>query len=86
MKTFIIAAALIVSSVSSATPATPGDVKVKALDKDGDRMISLDEAKADADLYARFNTLDTNKDKKLDAGEIDYKASGMNHGKNPKNK
>jgi EF hand domain-containing protein len=56
---------------SSAAPsaAPSGDVFTK-LDADKDGMVSKKEASKNKDLTSKWDTLDTNKDGKLDQGEF----------------
>ena len=57
-------------STSPSTSATgTGDVFTK-LDADKDGMVSKKEASKNKDLTSKWDTLDTNKDGKLDQGEF----------------
>ena len=47
-----------------------GDVAFKALDKDGDGVISPEEAAGNADLTAAWATVDKDGDKKLSVAEF----------------
>jgi len=70
-------AGLAVAQISPSTPTTPstssatgsGDVFTK-LDADKDGMVSKKEASKNKDLTSKWDTLDTNKDGKLDQGEF----------------
>lgn len=53
----------------SSSPSASGDVFGK-LDADHDGMISKKESSKNKDLTAKWDTLDTNKDGKLDQGEF----------------
>lgn len=59
------------TSPSSSSPSTSGsgDVFTK-LDTDKDGMVSKKEAAKNKELTAKWSTLDTNKDGKLDQGEF----------------
>ncbi len=57
------------SSSPSTGGASGGDVFTK-LDADKDGMVSKKEASKNKDLTAKWDTLDTNKDGKLDQGEF----------------
>jgi hypothetical protein len=59
----------------SNSSAKGGDVFGK-LDKDTDGMVSKTEAKKDKDLGKQFDTLDSNKDGKLDNAEFSVFESG----------
>ena len=70
-------------SVSPATPATPATPSANAAggfevaDKDRDGAISKKEAASNKDLTKKWDTLDANKDGKLDSGEFaQFEASG----------
>ena len=58
------------SSPSSSSSAATGGDKFTKLDKDTDGMVSKVEAKKDKDLAKQFDTLDSNKDGKLDQAEF----------------
>jgi hypothetical protein len=68
---------LAVAQISPSTPSTSpstsatgtGDVFTK-LDSDKDGMVSKKEASKNKDLTSKWDTLDTNKDGKLDQGEF----------------
>jgi hypothetical protein len=71
-------AGLAAAQTSPSTPTTPstspsatgtGDVFTK-LDADKDGMVSKKEASKNKDLTSKWDTLDTNKDGKLDQGEF----------------
>jgi hypothetical protein len=58
------------STPPAATPSTgSGDVFTK-LDADKDGMVSKKEASKNKDITSKWDTLDTNKDGKLDQGEF----------------
>jgi hypothetical protein len=57
------------TSPSSGSSSGGGDVFTK-LDADKDGMVSKKEASKNKDLTAKWDTLDTNKDGKLDQGEF----------------
>lgn len=57
------------TSPSSAPSGAGGDVFTK-LDADKDGMVSKKEASKNKDLTAKWDTLDSNKDGKLDQGEF----------------
>jgi len=56
-------------STTPATPATSPSAFTK-LDADKDGMVSKKEASKNKDLTSKWDTLDTNKDGKLDQGEF----------------
>jgi hypothetical protein len=58
------------NSASASASATTGGDKFSGLDKDHDGMVSKSEARKDRDLGKQFDTLDTNKDGKLDSSEF----------------
>ena len=76
------------SSPSSTSPsggaagAAGGDVFTK-LDSDKDGMVSKKEASKNKDLTAKWDTLDTNKDGKLDQGEFAAFETGASSGSTP---
>ena len=57
------------STSPSTAPSGSGDVFTK-LDADKDGMVSKKEASKNKDITAKWDTLDTNKDGKLDQGEF----------------
>ena len=74
------------SSPSSGSGAASGssDVFTK-LDADKDGMVSKKEASKNKDVTAKWDTLDTNKDGKLDQGEFAaFETSGSSSGSTPK--
>jgi hypothetical protein len=75
------------SSSPSGTGATGaaagGDVFTK-LDSDKDGMVSKKEASKNKDLTAKWDTLDTNKDGKLDQGEFSAFEADAGSGSAPK--
>jgi hypothetical protein len=77
-------AGLAVAQISAPPPSTPpggtssrgaGDTFTK-LDADKDGMVSKKEASKNKDLAAKWDTLDANKDGKLDQGEFAAFESG----------
>ena len=74
------------SSTSPSTGSAPagGDVFTK-LDADKDGMVSKKEASKNKSLTAKWDTLDTNKDGKLDQGEFAaFETSAPSSGSTPK--
>ena len=74
----VLASATAFSAIAQTTPAptapiqgarTPGK-GFKALDTNGDKMISRDEAKGRPDLTKNFDAIDTNKDGQLSRDEM----------------
>jgi hypothetical protein len=55
------------------------DARIKAADKNGDSVLSKDEAAALPMLARRFDQLDTNKDGYLSTDEIEAGAHGRHH-------
>jgi len=58
------------SSTSPSTGAASGGDVFTKLDADKDGMVSKKEASKNKDLSSKWDTLDTNKDGKLDQGEF----------------
>ena len=73
------------SSTSPSTGSAPagGDVFTK-LDADKDGMVSKKEASKNKSLTAKWDTLDTNKDGKLDQGEFAAFEATTHTGSTPK--
>ncbi|MGH8482015.1 MAG: hypothetical protein ACRES8_06110 [Nevskiaceae bacterium] len=90
-------AGLAVAQISPPPPSSPpsgspsaspdagasGDTFTK-LDGDKDGMVSKKEASKNKDLTAKWDTLDTNKDGKLDQGEFAAFEAGSSSGSKPK--
>ena len=87
---------LAVAQISPPPPSTPpggsssdtgaaagGDVFTK-LDADKDGMVSKKEASKNKDLTAKWDTLDSNKDGKLDQGEFSAFEAAPASGSTPK--
>jgi hypothetical protein len=80
------------SSPSTTSPATPGSPSSSTgaaggsgetftkLDSDKDGMVSKKEASKNKDLTGKWDTLDTNKDGKLDQGEFAAFETGATSG------
>ena len=70
-------------STGATGAAAGGDVFTK-LDSDKDGMVSKKEASKNKDLTAKWDTLDTNKDGKLDQGEFSAFEADAGSGSAPK--
>jgi hypothetical protein len=74
------------SSPSSSAPSggAAGGEQFTKLDSDKDGMVSKKEASKNKDLTAKWDTLDSNKDGKLDQGEFAaFETSGSSSGSSP---
>ena len=73
-----LASGLFLSNAVSAKDMTSGDKEMtqdskhvfSRMDANGDGFIDKDEARTNPDLAAKFNKVDSNKDKRLDEGEF----------------
>lgn len=72
------------STSPSGTGATAGGDVFTKLDADKDGMVSKKEASKNKDLAAKWDTLDTNKDGKLDQGEFSAFEAAPASGSTPK--
>jgi hypothetical protein len=64
-------------STSTGSSSTAGAVDFSSIDKDADGSVSKKEAASNRDLTKKWDTLDANKDGKLDQGEFaQFEASG----------
>jgi hypothetical protein len=72
MKSMLVTFGLLAATSAFADTAAPGNAnKLRALDTDGDRLISLAEAQAGAPgLATRFNEIDANHDGFLSVDEV----------------
>lgn len=71
------------SPSAAPAPGASGDTFTK-LDADKDGMVSKKEASRNKDLASKWDTLDSNKDGKLDQGEFAAFESGSSPGSTPK--
>jgi Ca2+-binding EF-hand superfamily protein len=70
MRPFIAVISLLAAAAAQAGGANCNHQKIAAMDADGDGAVSRDEAKSHAWLAGKFDTIDANKDGRLDKDEL----------------